>query len=362
MGDEHFVDDVRIIHDPEANTENLEGPLWRDIEADKAVTRMSELQSEFQFDHVIAGHAHYYGQAWTMICANPKPKTTIICHGLEIRRQLMLAQRLHDVKLRLTKQEPSMRSELKRSLVQADYVVTNSESTKRLVQQLIETRPVEVVGCGIDPNVLHEMGVVIADDAASAKHAARRQLNLDPSLHYIGFVGRLTKQKNVATLMRVLAKLPDTFRGLIVGDGPEKPSLQTLSRQLGVEERIIWAGTVSEDLKWTWFQALDVSFLLSKLGSKGEIEGFGISILESFAAGTPVIAGNIGGTDSFIIDGKIGYLVNPTDERSIVRLTRRLSADRQLSTAMVDRGRAKISERFTWHHVAKRILDSWEAR
>ena len=119
-------------------------------------------------------------------------------------------------------------------------------------------------------------------------------------------VGRLKAPKDTATLLRALAMLrADGFQALIVGDGPDRPALEELVRQLGLDGRVRLEGErhdVAELLA-----AADVFVLSSRS------EGLPVSVLEAMAACLPVVASDVGGVSELVVDGETGVLVRPGD-------------------------------------------------
>ena len=101
------------------------------------------------------------------------------------------------------------------------------------------------------------------------------------------FIGRLTKQKDVETLLKAFAIHIEGFSQdslTIVGDGELKFELQVMSEQLKIEDRITWVGRVNE--VDSYFQRHDVFVLPSKY------EGFGLVLLECMVNNRPIIAAN----------------------------------------------------------------------
>jgi N-acetyl-alpha-D-glucosaminyl L-malate synthase BshA len=96
---------------------------------------------------------------------------------------------------------------------------------------------------------------------------------------------------------------------LLVGDGPERPTAEDLSRCLGIYESISFVGKQEqmEDIL-----AIGDLFLLTS-----EYESFGLAALEAMAAGVPVISTNAGGLPEVIIDGVTGYMGNVGDVKAM---------------------------------------------
>ena len=108
----------------------------------------------------------------------------------------------------------------------------------------------------------------------------------------------------IRTLPRVLLHHPDTIY-LIVGDGDDRPRLESLAVECGVAKNVQFAGLVPPEELPDYFRLADV-FVMPSTG-----EGFGIVFLEAMATGIRVIGGNQDGSRDALCDGALGTLVDP---------------------------------------------------
>ncbi|MGH7965338.1 MAG: glycosyltransferase family 4 protein, partial [Candidatus Binatia bacterium] len=122
---------------------------------------------------------------------------------------------------------------------------------------------------------------------------------------FVLFVGRLVMQKNLPTLLRSFAQvrqhIPEASL-VIAGDGPLRPSLKWLAQQLGLDESILWLGSLSLSELRGWY-ATAVATMLPSLH-----EGLAKVIPESYLVGTPVIAAPFVSTAELIHDGQTGFI------------------------------------------------------
>ncbi len=152
-------------------------------------------------------------------------------------------------------------------------------------------------------------------------------------------VGRLAAPKDPVTLVRALAALHDVpFSAQIVGDGPERPVVESEIRAAGLEPAVELTGE-RHDVPQLLAQA-DVFVLSSRS------EGAPISVLEAMAAGLPVVASAVGGVPEIVDDGTTGVLVPPGDPAALAAAIEPLLADATLRDRLGDAGRARVRERF----------------
>jgi glycosyltransferase involved in cell wall biosynthesis len=136
-------------------------------------------------------------------------------------------------------------------------------------------------------------------------------------------VGRLKAPKDFLTLVRAFALLPPhSFEALIVGDGPDRGTLEREVRRLGLENRVRLVGERHDvpDL----LAAADV-FVLSSVS-----EGLPVSVLEAMAAELPVVASRVGGLPELVLDGLTGLLVEPRNAAKLADALGLLVADPRL--------------------------------
>lgn len=154
----------------------------------------------------------------------------------------------------------------------------------------------------------------------------------------VGSLGRLTEQKGYHLLVHALRGLPDA-RLVLVGDGPERASLERLADELGVAGRLTITGWV-EDAR-SHLCGFDIFALPSAW------EGMPLGIIEAMHAGLPVIASDVGSVSEVVADGETGYLVSSGDLEGIRERLLRLSVDPPARARMGERGRRVARERFT---------------
>ncbi len=188
----------------------------------------------------------------------------------------------------------------------------------------------------------------------------RQALGLSPQAVLIGSVGRLAKQKGYEYLLKaaplVLAYLPQAHF-LLMGDGPLKAELRHLAGQLGLEAHVTFAGPRS-DIE-ACLGCLDL-FVSASLW-----EGLPTVIMESMAAGTPVVATNIPGSRELVQPGLTGWLAPPGDPSALAAVILEALQDRdrrcQYALAAKESVRLYSIEAVAAHHT-ELYRQLWEKR
>jgi glycosyltransferase involved in cell wall biosynthesis len=165
----------------------------------------------------------------------------------------------------------------------------------------------------------------------------QQEFGLPPDAPVVGIVAALRPEKNHAMFLKVAAGVRRALpaaRFLIVGDGPERPALECLAKNLGIAESVRFAGTRSDVPELLGL--MDVVLLTSHM------EASPISLLEAMAAERPVAATRVGSVPENVLDGKTGYLTPPDDWRAMADRVLKLLGDRQQAAAMGRAGRQHV--------------------
>jgi len=238
------------------------------------------------------------------------------------------------------------------ALQQADRVLAISQFTASLVQNAgVASNRIEVVypGCDVDRfrPVPAEMDL--------------RQNLLGPRWRdrVILTVGNLVARKGhdmvIRALPQVCRRVPGTTY-LIVGDGPHRSELEKLAVEMGVQDRVIFAGEIVNEGLAPIYALCDVFAMPSRDQSEQcDVEGFGVVFLEASSCGKPVIGGRSGGIPEAVADGVTGLLVDPHDPEDIANVITRLLVDSNLSARLGQQGRLRVARDFTWARVGAQV-------
>ena len=158
----------------------------------------------------------------------------------------------------------------------------------------------------------------------------------------LAFVGRLDYQKNVAVFLAAAGRLRRAgkgVRGVIAGDGPERPLVEEFLRRDDASRWAVWLG-FTDDVAGV-LSAADVLVLPSRW------EGFGLAAAEAMAAGLPVVATRVPGLTEVIEDGESGLLVDSEDLDGLAAAVARLVDDPATRARLGLAGRRRVGERFS---------------
>jgi len=210
--------------------------------------------------------------------------------------------------------------------------------SKRVVDILernkIKTRKV-IVGLGVDTMLFLP---------PRNKNEAKLAIGLDPNNFVIGYVGRLTKEKDLETLHRAFLLLKKRHKNislLIVGGGKKSDENALKS------EGVIVTGFVKDVARY--LKAMDV-FVLPSL-----TETTSLATMEAMACGVPVIVTPVGSLPDYVEKGKNGYFFKHGDFYSLREIIERLMLDEKKRLAMGINARKKIAS-MTWKNTIEKII------
>lgn len=166
------------------------------------------------------------------------------------------------------------------------------------------------------------------------------------------FVGSLVERKGVRDLVeatpRVLQALPD-YRVVIIGEGPQRESLESRSVDLGLKGRIEFLGVKRPSEVRYWMQKSKLLALPSRE------EGQGVVLLEAMACGTPCVASEVGGIPD-VINESVGRLVPPGEPEKLANAVVATLQDPTIWQSYHEQARRYVVKRFSWQALAKELL------
>ncbi|MBX3313448.1 MAG: glycosyltransferase family 4 protein [Actinobacteria bacterium] len=165
-------------------------------------------------------------------------------------------------------------------------------------------------------------------------------------------VGRLVPVKRFDRLIRAAVRAREQVPGLelrIVGTGPEREALDSLVASLGAEHIVTFTGRVDDDELVSLYQQAWV------VASTSVREGWGMTLTEAAACGTPAVATRIAGHEDAVAEGRSGLLADDDDQ--LVAHLVAITTDGDLR-ARLQAGALEHAGRFTWTNTATQILQA----
>jgi starch synthase len=246
-------------------------------------------------------------------------------------------------------------------LLGADAVIAVSQGMRRDIigsYPKIDPARIHVIYNGIDANVYRP----------ERSEETLRRYGVDPDVPYAIFVGRVTRQKGLAHLLRAALLLDSRHQLVICAGAADTPELAAEIGELAKRIREQRGGRL------VWIEGIlprqQVIHLLTAAGTfvcPSVYEPFGLVNLEAMACETAVVGSRVGGIPEIIVDGETGYLVEYLEEdpevfaQALADRIGRLLDDPALAERMGKAGRRRVLELFTWPVIAERTYQLYNS-
>jgi len=228
----------------------------------------------------------------------------------------------------------------------ADAVIALTDDMKNEVQKNCKKNIIVI------PN-----GISLGKYKELPKQVIRDKFKIHPDEKIIVFVGSLRPVKGLKYLIeafKIINKKNPMARLFLVGDGPERHSLEDIAEKDGLKAKVNFIGQIENDEIPKYMAAADI-FVLPSLS-----EGFPGVVLEAMASGLPIVATKVRGLPEIVKDGENGFLVEPENPGQI--------AEKALALLGGDKLREKISNNnkekakgYSWEKVIDKIEKAYSA-
>ncbi|MBS5168313.1 glycogen synthase, partial [Corynebacterium sp.] len=189
------------------------------------------------------------------------------------------------------------------------------------------------------------------------------ELGVDPSRPMVAFVGRITRQKGVAHLVKAASLFDDGVQLVLCAGAPDTPEIAKETEQLvhDLQEKrdgIFWVQDMLPKEKIQEILTAADSFVCPSI-----YEPLGIVNLEAMACGTAVVASDVGGIPEVIVDGETGTLVHYDEsdpegfERGIAAAVNNMVADRDRAAKVGQAGKKRAEDVFSWENIAQQTVE-----
>ena len=163
-------------------------------------------------------------------------------------------------------------------------------------------------------------------------------------------VARLVEKKGAPVLLAAMKSLRDRgrtdLRCVILGDGPLRPRLEGLCRELRLEAAVRLQGWATQEAVRDWMGRAAVLAVPSVVAADGDRDGLPNVILEAAAAGLPIVASGVGGIGEFVSHESTGLLVAPADPGALAGAIGRALDDERLRSRLVQEARRRVLEEY----------------
>ena len=223
----------------------------------------------------------------------------------------------------------------------SDFLICVSASTREVLlkEYGIEKTRCRVIPNGVDGEHFHETGT--------------------PRIpHSLFFIGRLEERKGVDFLLRSIPRVKESLRDVrlyIAGRGRLELELRKIVRDSRLDENVELLGVLDDREVNDWYNKVSLVVIPSVF------EGFGLTVIEAMACGTPVIATNVDGLRDVVRNPNMGRLVDYNDVRGLSDAIISLLKNDEERRSLASQVAAEVRTKYDWQIVAAQVFETYEA-
>ena len=288
------------------------------------------------FDYLLIGHILPLGTAAFIVSLIMPVKYAVILHGLDFTSAIS-----------------TFRKKIISSLIlkRADKVICANSYVAGLVKELDINLSKKII--------VKNPGVEVSQIKVeqSRLESIKKDYSLENSIIILS-IGRLVLRKGFDKMIEALSLIKDEpIKYFIIGVGEKEKYLKDLVTKLNLNDKVFFLGSLSQTDKHAWLEVSDIFAMPARRIGK-DFEGFGIVYLEANLHSKPVIAGQSGGIEDAVVDGKTGLLVNPENANEISKLISLLSKNRELRERLGKQGKERVVSEFNWENQSRKFYES----
>lgn len=281
-------------------------------------TKISEVIKEYDLDIL---HMHY---------AVPHAICGILAKQMS-GKYIKIMTTLHGTDITVLGYDHSLKGAIKFGIEESDIVTSVSHSLAEQTKEIIHT----------DKEIVPIYNFVRENEFPTRHDETfKTDYGISPNEKVLIHVSNFRSVKRIDTIIETFAKVHEKIPSKLVllGDGPELIDMRQKTRDLGVEEHVLFLG--KQDNVSAFYQLSDLVLLLS------EKESFGLTLLEAMKTGVVPIGSNAGGIKEVIKHGETGYIVDVGDSEQAAQYAIKLLQDRKLYEQFQSQMLLDIEQRF----------------
>jgi phosphatidylinositol alpha-1,6-mannosyltransferase len=252
---------------------------------------------------------------------------------------------------------------VRRVFAALDHVFPISRATaEECLARGMDPARLTVIPCGVDTE-----SFTPPPDRAQARRELLKAIGETPATVpderlILVSVGRHQERKGFQWFTdQVVPRLSDDVLYLITGEGPMTPRIQAAIDRHGLAQRVRLLGKVPEDTLRTLYRGGDL-FVMPNIHVPGDIEGFGVVMLEAGMCGLPVLGADLEGISDVVREGENGLLVPSGDADAFVRCVQHYRGSPERLAAASRAAARWTGQHYSWAGVADRFVEVLRAR
>lgn len=232
----------------------------------------------------------------------------------------------------------------KQLISKVDGVIAPTDKAHEMLQRYKVDRPIVTIPSGI------RLDPFLEPMSDEERNQYRERLGISATDRVMVYIGRLAKEKNVEEMFKLLQEGESGFaRLLLVGDGPHREPLGWIAHNMGISDKIIFAGMVPPTEVAKYYKVGDVFV------SASQSETQGLTYIEAMASGLPILCKQDSCLDGIVENGQNGLMYTTGDE--LKGLAERLLTDDAFRHTIGREAQSSIRNRFSSQAFAKAVSE-----
>lgn len=303
-----------------------------------------------------ASRARRFGQALVLACELPPDVTHLHAHFLHTPASVVrYAAALRGIEWTGSAHAKDIWTtpewELREKLESCKWLVTCTETNRNYLASLAPDGRVELVYHGLDLDRF----------AGPALDRPMRNGDSPTDPVVVLSVGRLVEKKGTDVLLDALAALPATIHWKLVhvGGGPLDGVLRRRAESLGLSDRVVWRGAMTQTELMEEYRAADIFSLASRVANDGDRDGLPNVLMEAQSQGLPCVATKVSAIPELIEHEVTGLLVDPDSPRALSVALQELIGNPARRYTLGNAGRACVAEKFGMNSNVERLAEKF---
>ena len=198
-------------------------------------------------------------------------------------------------------------------------------------------------------------GVDIESYRPLDKVESRKELNLENDCFYFGFIGNFIAWQGIDLLLKALPKVISkhpNVRAVLIGDGERFKEYVELSKELGIEDKVVFPGYIHTEIAPKWISSFDVGVALKRPVQSGWSP---LKLYSYMACGVPVLATDTTGF-TFVEEQGLGLITPDGDIDAISNALERFVVEKEMTIQFGKKARKIVEENYSWEESARKTF------
>ena len=319
---------------------------------------LDSISANYRIHRLLLLHPFCYGVPLVDYANLNNIPISVYFHGFEVKSQLLGGYPKNHKQLLENKLCKTLRERTFYTIGKCDQICVNSNYTKEIFNGFQIKPDILVTGCGVGLNSFNKYSKIEIDELVNIKSKRKVKFGYADKI-VIVFAGRLVINKNIRSLLEMVVH-NCSLEAIIIGIGPELENLVQYAQINKIDNRVRFTGNITEEEKWEILEAADFVALLSvEIEKTGNLEGFGITLIEGALVGAIPVTSGTGGMLDIINSTTNGLVCRNGKEKENAKKIVKMFRNTKNFSKVRNNARLQVLEKYNWASISKNLIKSW---